>query len=125
MRMLPGIIALCSLTLFGWPSCMAWGHAFPHHSEPKVVATLTVVPSRIRIWFDGALEPAFSSIRVQDANGQRVDTGDGHVDPADATLLEVDLTPLAPGRYRVIWSVVARDGHRTEGDFMFTIQRGD
>jgi copper resistance protein C len=125
MRMLPGIIALCSLTLLGWQSGVAWGHAFPHHSEPKVGATVTVAPSRIRIWFDGALEPAFSSMHVQDANGQRVDKGDGHVDPADATLLEVDLTPLAPGRYRVIWSVVARDGHRTEGNFMFTIQRGD
>ena len=125
MRMLRGIIALCSLMLFGWPPCAAWGHAFPHHSEPKVGATVSVAPSRIRIWFDGALEPAFSSLRVEDAHGQRVDKGDGHVDPADATLLEVDLTPLAPGRYRVIWSVVARDGHRTEGDFMFTIQQGD
>jgi copper resistance protein C len=125
MRMLPAIIALYGLTLFGWPPCVAWSHAFPDHSEPKVGATLTAAPSRVRIWFDGALEPAFSSIRVEDANGQRVDKGDGHVDSADATLLEVDLTPLAPGHYRVIWSVVARDGHRTEGDFMFTIQRGD
>ena len=86
---------------------------------------MSVAPSRIRIWFDGALEPVFSRMHVQDANGRRVDTGDGHVDSADATLLEVDLTPLSPGRYRVIWSVVARDGHRTEGDFMFTIQGGD
>ena len=88
-------------------------------------ATLSVAPSRIRIWFDGSLEPAFSSMHVQDANGRRVNTGDGHVDSADATLLEVDLMPLAPGRYQVIWSVVARDGHRTDGDFMFTIQRRD
>jgi len=123
--MLPGIIALCSLILFGWPLCVAWGHAFPHHSEPKVGATMSVAPNRIRIWFDGALEPVFSSMHVQDAIGRRVDRGDGHVDSADATLLEVDLMPLDPGRYRVIWSVVARDGHRTEGDFMFTIQRGD
>jgi copper resistance protein C len=125
MRMFSRIIALCGLTLFGWPPCMAWGHAFPHHSEPKVGAILPVAPSRIRIWFDGALEPAFSRLHVQDATGQRVDTGDGHVDSADATLLEVNLRPLAPGPYRVTWSVVARDGHRTEGDFMFTIQRRD
>jgi len=125
MRMLPAIIALYGMTLFSWPPCVAWGHAFPDHSEPKVGATLTVAPSRIRIWFDGALEPAFSSLHVQDTKGQRVDTGNGHVDSADATLLEVNLRPLAPGGYHVIWSVVARDGHRTEGDFMFTIQRRD
>jgi methionine-rich copper-binding protein CopC len=125
MRMLPAIIALYGLTLFGWPPCVAWSHAFPDHSEPKVGATLTAAPSRVRMWFDGPLEPAFSSLHVQDTKGQRVDTGDGHVDSADATLLEVNLRPLAPGSYRVTWSVVARDGHRTEGDFMFTIQRRD
>ena len=125
MRMLPAIIALYGLTLFGWPPCVAWSHAFPDHSEPKVGATLTDAPSRVRMWFDGALEPAFSSLHVQDTKGQRVDTEDGHVDSADATLLEVNLRPLALGSYRVTWSVVARDGHRTEGDFMFTIQRRD
>ena len=125
MRRLPAIIALCGLTLVGWPPRVAWGHAFPHHSEPKVGETLTAAPGRVRIWFDGALEPAFSSLHVQDARGQRVDTGDGHVDAADATLLEVNLRPLAPGGYRVIWSVVARDGHRTEGDFTFSIQQRD
>jgi hypothetical protein len=64
MRMFSGIIALCGLTLLGLPPCMARGHAFPAHSEPKVGTTLTVAPSCIRIWFDGALEPAFNRIRV-------------------------------------------------------------
>jgi methionine-rich copper-binding protein CopC len=44
------------------------------------------------------------------------------VDSADGTLLEVGLPPLPPGRYRVFWSVVARDGHRTEGDFPFRVK---
>jgi hypothetical protein len=34
----------------------------------------------------------------------------------------VSLPSLSPGTYRVIWSVVARDGHRTEGDYTFTIK---
>jgi methionine-rich copper-binding protein CopC len=122
MRLLSGTILLCGLTLLGWLFGMAWGHAFPDHSEPKVGATVAVAPGRVRIWFDGALEPAFSSVRVQDADGRWVDTGDGHVDATDPTLLEVNLQPLPPGRYRVVWSVVARDGHRTEGDFAFTVQ---
>jgi methionine-rich copper-binding protein CopC len=86
---------------------------------------MTTAPSQVRIWFDGTLEPLFSGIQVQDASGYRVDIGDGRVDPADATLLEVHLAPLHPGRYRVIWSVVARDGHRTEGDFTFIMRRED
>lgn len=100
----------------------SWGHAFPDHSEPRVGATLQTPPSQVRIWFDGALEPAFSIIMVLNADKQRVDKGDGRVNPSDNTILEVSLPPLPSGKYRVFWSVVARDGHRTEGDFPFTIR---
>ena len=106
------------------PAGSAWGHAFPDHSEPRVGWTLQTPPLRVRIWFDGALEPAFSTIIVLNAEKQRVDRGDGRVDPSDNTILEVNLPPLPPGKYRVFWSVVARDGHRTEGDFPFTIGGG-
>jgi methionine-rich copper-binding protein CopC len=100
---------------------IAWGHAFPDHSEPRVGRTVETPPARVRIWFDGALEPIFSTITVVDADSQRVDKGDGRVNPSDHTILEVSLPSLPPGTYRVFWSVVARDGHRTEGDFPFTI----
>ena len=83
---------------------------------------MTVAPTLVRIWFDGEMEPAFSTIRVQNLSGQQVDKGDGHVDSSDATLLEVSVSSLPAGNYRVIWSVVARDGHRTEGDYTFTIK---
>ena len=84
--------------------------------------TLDASPPAVRIWFDGAIEPVFSQIRVEDTSQRRVDKGDARVNPADATLLEVGLPPLASGRYTVIWSVVARDGHRTEGRFPFRVK---
>ena len=122
MRAIWVVIVICSFILFNaWPQA-ACGHAFPDHSEPKVGSTVTVAPTVVRIWFDGALEPPFSSLRIQNANGQQVDKGDGHVDPSDPTLLEVSLSPVSSGTYRVIWSVVARDGHRTEGNYTFTIK---
>jgi methionine-rich copper-binding protein CopC len=96
-------------------------HAFPDHAEPRVGSTVTAAPS-VRIWFDGALEPAFSSLKVLNASGRRVDKNDSRVNPSDATVLEVNLLVLGPGVYRVIWSVVARDGHKTEGDFTFTVK---
>lgn len=103
-------------------SSLAWGHAFPDHAEPKVGTTVSISPAQVRIWFDGALEPEFSTLRVENEGGQRVDKGDGHVDKSDPTLLEASLLSLPPGTYRVTWSVVARDGHRTEGDYTFTIK---
>ena len=99
----------------------AWAHAFPDHSEPRVGHTVDP-PRLVRIWFDGDIEPVFSTIRVEDGDKRRVDRGDARVDPKDSTLLEVSLPALAPGRYRVFWSVVARDGHRTEGSFPFQVK---
>jgi copper resistance protein C len=97
-------------------------HAFPDHSEPRVGHAVEGTPPQVRVWFDGSIEPVFSTIRVENAERQRVDRGDAHVNPIDATLLEVSLPPLPAGSYEVFWSVVARDGHRTEGSFPFEIR---
>jgi methionine-rich copper-binding protein CopC len=98
------------------------GHVFPDHSEPKVGEEVLDPPTRVRIWFDGAMEPLFSTLVVNDASGRQVDKGDGRVDSSDPTMLEASLPSLAPGTYRVIWNVVARDGHRTMGDYTFVIK---
>jgi methionine-rich copper-binding protein CopC len=101
---------------------LALAHAFPDHADPRVGATVSTPPGAVRIWFDGEIEPVFSTIRVEDGDRERVDKGDGHVDPRDSRVLEASLGPLAPGKYRVYWSVVARDGHRTEGDYSFRVK---
>lgn len=124
MRLYPATIILCGLAL-AWGGLQAvWGHAFPQRAEPPVGATVAAAPALVRIWFDAALEPAFSSLRVQTARGQQITQGEGQVDASDDTLLTVRLPSLAPGTYRVLWSVVARDGHRTEGTYTFTVQQG-
>lgn len=120
-------------SLLGFQSASVWAHAFPDHSEPRVGSTVDAPPKSVSIWFDGYLEPAFSSIEVyselppgirqEEKEGSgRVDNRDGHVDDKDRTLLTVGLPALPPGKYRVVWAVVAVDGHRTEGDFTFTVE---
>jgi methionine-rich copper-binding protein CopC len=99
----------------------AWAHAFPDHSEPRV-GHVVEPPRAVRVWFDGEIEPVFSTIRVEDGKKRRVDSGDAHVDLKDSKLLEVSVPVLPPGRYQVYWSVVARDGHRTEGSFPFRVK---
>lgn len=112
---------LAVLAFLAAPS-LAAAHAFPDHSEPRVGHTVDASPPAVRIWFDGQIEPVFSTMHVENAERQRVDKGDARVDRKDETLLEVSLPTLPPGRYRVFWSVIARDGHRTEGDFSFRIK---
>ena len=118
-----GVTLVCALVpvLALLPSG-AWAHAFVSRSEPRAGATLGEPPAEIRIWFDGPVEPVSIEIRVENANNQRVDRREGRLSPADNKLVEAGLPPLSPGRYRVFWSVVARDGHRREGTFSFLVK---
>jgi copper resistance protein C len=101
---------------------IAWSHAFVNRSEPRTGVTLGESPAQIRIWFDGPIESLFSTIRVENGDKQRIDKGNACVSSSDNRLLEVGLPSLPSGRYRVFWSVIARDGHRREGDFSFLIK---
>jgi len=100
----------------------AWAHAFVSRSEPRTGATIVESPPEVRIWFDGPVEPLFATIRVENRDGRRVDKGDARVSASDHRLLEVRLPPLPRGRYRVLWSVIARDGHPREGEFSFLLK---
>ncbi len=100
---------------------VAYSHAFPIHSEPRVGWTIATPPSKVTIWFDGELEPAFSTITVYNSGKQEVDMGNSRVSGKDSSVLEVDLPVLAPGTYHVYWKVLAKDTHITEGDFSFVI----
>jgi methionine-rich copper-binding protein CopC len=117
----PAAVLLVTLALLALPRA-ARAHAYPDHADPRVGSTVRDSPPQVRIWFDGPLEPAFSSLAVHGPDGAAVDDGHGRVDPADPKLLEVDVPQLKPGTYRVTWSVVAKDGHRTSGDYTFTMR---
>jgi copper resistance protein C len=100
----------------------AGAHAFVSRSEPRGGTTLGETPAQIRIWFDGPIESLFAMIRVENEDKQRVNKDDGRVHTGNNRLLQVGLPPLPPGRYRVFWSVIARDGHQRAGDFSFLIK---
>ena len=117
----PSALALAVIALLLAPGGV-WAHAFVTRSEPGAGASLDGAPPQIRIWFDGPVEPLFIDIRVESGDKRRVDRRDGRLSPRDNTLVEVGLPPLSPGRYRVFWRVIARDGHRREGNFSFLIK---
>ncbi len=114
-------LALATLGLAAIVSPGVDAHAFLDHAQPAVGSTLHAAPRGVRLWFTEQLEPAFSSVRVQDGAGKQVDQGDSRVDDADARVLTASLPPLAPGKYRVVWRVVSVDTHVTEGDFTFDV----
>jgi len=101
----------------------ARAHAFPEHQTPGAGAELAQSPKAVTIRFDRAVEPSFSSLRVEDAAGKRVDINDSHIINGTNDTLEIILGPLVSGRYHVFWTAVARDGHRTHGDYTFIVRK--
>ena len=100
----------------------AGAHAFVSRTDPRASATLGEPPALVRIWFDGPVETMFFKLRVENERQQRVDKGDARLNPDDNTQIEIGLPQLPPGRYRVFWGVVTRDGHRREGSFSFLVK---
>jgi methionine-rich copper-binding protein CopC len=110
---------LAAASLLAGPAARA--HSFLEQAKPSVGSTVQRPPSNVSLRFSAALEPAFTTIEVVDAAGQRVDQGDARVDAAEATVVRASLKPLPPGTYKVKWRVLSTDSHPTEGDFTFRV----
>ena len=101
----------------------AFAHAFLKNASPPVGSEVPVPPQTVTITFTEGVEPAFSTIEVQNAQGQRVDEADPHLVGGQQTRLAVHLPKLPPGTYKVTWHATSVDTHKTEGDCTFSISR--
>lgn len=99
----------------------AQAHAHLDHAQPAV-NSVAAAPSEVSLWFTEAVEPAFSSIVVQDAKGKAVQSGKAVGPPDNSAQLTVKVPPLPPGTYKVMWKVLSVDTHRTTGSFSFTVK---
>jgi methionine-rich copper-binding protein CopC len=119
--MLRRVVAAVSLLVLG--AAIAGAHGVLDRTDPRAGGRVKSAPSQVRLWFTGALEPAYSRVQVLDAAGHRADLGDGGVDDGNRALLRVSVPPLAPGAYRVVYRVLSVDSHVTEGQFSFSVER--
>ena len=101
-------------------AAQASAHAFLKTASPAVGSTLSSSPTQVVINFTEGVEPTFSTITVQNAQGEQVATGKPHLVGGD-THMAVALKPLTPGTYTVIWHATATDTHKTQGSFKFTV----
>jgi methionine-rich copper-binding protein CopC len=101
---------------------LALAHSGLQRAEPPVESTLKRPPAEVKLYFTERLEPGYSTVRVEDGQGARVDRDDSRVDRSNPLLLRVTLTPLAHGTYTVIWRVLSVDSHVTEGRFTFRVE---
>lgn len=99
----------------------ALAHAAPDLQVPAENAVVSP-PAEIRLTFNEALEPAFSGISLSREGGATVPTGKAMVLEPGRRAIRLPLPALAPGVYIVNWAVVSIDGHRTKGQYRFTVK---
>jgi len=108
-------------TLFAAPAVLA--HAHLKGQYPAADADVTAAPQALTLNFSEGIEPAFSGIKVTDAQQKAIKTGAVKRNEKDKTQMIVPLEqPLTAGKYTVSWHVVSVDGHKTHGQYSFSVK---
>jgi copper transport protein len=109
----------------GRPPERVEAHALLVRADPPVNSQLREPPTVLTLYFSEPLEQRFSTVRVVDQNGERVEER-VEFDATDDALMRVTLRPLTPGYVTVLWENVSTvDGHRISGSYPLTILNED
>ena len=100
--------------------------AEPEECGPGPDAVVKEVPKEVRCTFSEVVRPAQSVFAVFDASGNQVDNKDTRLAPGDeesvTLLVTLNTSALSNGVYKVQWTTVSdEDGHRSQGEWSFTI----
>ena len=99
---------------------VVWSHAILIDSVPSHDATLDEAPQTILLKFNAALEHVITKVFLIDQNKE--ETTLEKVEESQADRIKVRVPSLSPGVYTVLYKVLARDGHVTEGSIRFTLR---
>lgn len=115
-----GAVALgVSLGLVGPASA----HAHLKSAKPAVNGTVATSPNEIDLTFSEGVNLKFTGITITGPGKAAVKTQDGKFGPKGDTTLIVPIgSSLPPGAYTVDWHALAKDGHKTQGAYTFTVK---
>ncbi|MBZ5795319.1 copper homeostasis periplasmic binding protein CopC [Burkholderia contaminans] len=100
----------------------ASAHGKLESATPATGSTVDTAPDTLRLTFNEDLEPAFSSVKVSDANGNAVTRDKAKVDAANPRVMTLAMPKLVPGAYTVQWAAMTADAHRTKGTYTFRVK---
>ncbi|WP_153376296.1 MULTISPECIES: copper homeostasis periplasmic binding protein CopC [Rahnella] len=116
-------MAVSAVLLSGFISQQASAHAHLKTETPAADSVLTVSPTELSLGFSEGIEPDFSKITLTDASQKTVKTGKMTLAANDNTQAVLPLSDaLSAGKYIVSWNVVSVDGHKTHGQYSFTVK---
>jgi copper resistance protein C len=98
----------------------ALAHSFLVEATPSSKDHVAAAPKTIKLRFGGGVEPKYSKLTVEGADGKVL--GEGSIGVPDKPReLSMDAPDLAPGKYVVRYRVLSVDGHVVEGNYEFTV----
>lgn len=99
-----------------------FAHPFTTDTKPAGFAQLQQPPEKVILSYSEPVEQGFSSIKVTDSSGNRVDNDDTKYFQGDHTKLIVTLKPLHDDVYTVTSKVLSQvDGHVVEYIYAFVV----
>lgn len=106
----------------GLSSQQALAHAHLKMQTPAADTTTNSAPKMLTLNFSEGIEPNFSGVKVIGPDQSVVKTGKLTLDPNNSTQINVPIeAELTAGKYSVSWHVVSVDGHKTKGQYSFTV----
>jgi len=107
------------LLLLSLPISQAAAHALVVTSTPAPNATVAGPQLDLRVQFSDRIDKKRSKLSLAGAAGQSLPIQPLEVDGADT--LAGHVADLPAGGYRLLWQVLAVDGHITRGEIPFTV----
>lgn len=113
-----------SLLLLGVLSASSvWAHAHLEQQTPAANSEVSPSPHSLTLNFSEGIEGNFSGVTLKGPNQQNIAIGKAVRNENDKKQLIVPLTEsLTSGLYTVEWHVVSVDGHKTKGQYQFSVK---
>lgn len=100
-----------------------WAHAHLTQQTPAADSEVSAPPQALTLDYSEGIEANFSGVTVTGPDLKTVATGKPTRSESDKTQLVVPVNgTLVPGRYTVEWHVVSVDGHKTKGQYHFSVK---
>ena len=116
------LLSASIVTFATFASMQAHAHAKLESSLPQAGALLSEAPKEVRLRFNEGLEAAFSKIKLLDTKNIEVPLAKVEVDNSNPKAMTATLPPLTAGEYKVQWSTMTHDGHKTKGEYTFKVK---
>ena len=114
-------LALAALAVTLSP--LACAHASLVGSFPAKGETVTGSPSEIHLTFNEHVEARYCRVKLVSDDGKTFDADRPAADKANPNAIIAAVPVLKPGKYSARWTAVGSDGHKTHGDFSFTVAK--